>query len=492
MKKFGFFVVFSMLFCVNAFADCKVTTCSPGGGSAKSILSTSGVVGKNATGQCYRCNWGDNDYECGEGTIIAIKHPDYTFNHRINGFFYCSDAGEHNDTWTNHNPTDTCSDSEVRSTAQNAEKFFAIDGTKTGTIQSTTEDSIVLGAGNHGCVMYKCKTGFVPTEDKTNCVADTRNSKCVTKDGVTHPNGYNFSQDCIAANNSSSVVGKLESTEHIKTNAKCTVTCAANGWDLTLIKDSCETKYEPNTTQKKCVKSQATINNENAAAARRNKCTNSGGTWSGGKCTCSADKNLRLSNGECVCTNENYKRSGDKCVLTDPAQKQKDCEAAASTGAYWDNGKCKCENPQHEWRNKKCQLKADIAKCNKITGAHWVNNECKCTNANMEINDEQTKCVLSATFTATQTVNSVYSQLTSIHNKFRDDVSVWKNEEGKFNTARLASDSIAGVVLGTAGGLITSSVVKKNQVENGFEDIKCTIGGQNVAEWGDEFRVGIQ
>ena len=72
------------------------------------------------------------------------------------------------------------------------------------------------------------------------------------------------------------------------------------------------------------------------------------------------------------------------------------------------------------------------------------------------------------------------------------DTSKWKNEEGKFNTARLASDAIAGVVLGTVGGVVTSSVVKKNQVENGFEDLKCTIGGQVVAEWGDEFRVGIQ
>ena len=61
-----------------------------------------------------------------------------------------------------------------------------------------------------------------------------------------------------------------------------------------------------------------------------------------------------------------------------------------------------------------------------------------------------------------------------------------------FNTARLASDSIAAVVLGTAGGLITSSVMKKNQVEDGFEDLKCVIGGQPVAGWGDEFRVGIQ
>lgn len=70
--------------------------------------------------------------------------------------------------------------------------------------------------------------------------------------------------------------------------------------------------------------------------------------------------------------------------------------------------------------------------------------------------------------------------------------SDWKNEEGKFNTARLISDSVAGVVLGTAGGLITSSVVKKSQVKSGFEDLNCAIGGQVVAGWGDEFLVGIQ
>ena len=72
------------------------------------------------------------------------------------------------------------------------------------------------------------------------------------------------------------------------------------------------------------------------------------------------------------------------------------------------------------------------------------------------------------------------------------DVSVWKNAQGEFNTARLASDSIAGVVLGTVGGVVTSSVMKKHQVEDGFEDLKCTIGGQTVAGWGDEFNVGIQ
>ncbi|MBP5707621.1 MAG: hypothetical protein J6W79_01340 [Alphaproteobacteria bacterium] len=75
---------------------------------------------------------------------------------------------------------------------------------------------------------------------------------------------------------------------------------------------------------------------------------------------------------------------------------------------------------------------------------------------------------------------------------WRKSLTVWKTTEGDFNKARLASDSIAGVVLGTAGGLITSKVVKKSQVKSGFEDVQCTIGGQKVSDWGDEFTVGIQ
>ncbi len=71
-------------------------------------------------------------------------------------------------------------------------------------------------------------------------------------------------------------------------------------------------------------------------------------------------------------------------------------------------------------------------------------------------------------------------------------VSVWKDKDGKFNKHRLLSDSIAGVVLGTAGGLITSTVMKKVQVKNSYEDIQCTINGQSVASYGDEFSVGIK
>lgn len=84
---------------------------------------------------------------------------------------------------------------------------------------------------------------------------------------------------------------------------------------------------------------------------------------------------------------------------------------------------------------------------------------------------------------ALQTISSKTSTL---------GTSVWKDAEGNFNKARLASDSIAGVVLGTVGGVVTGHVVKKNQIKKGFEDITCTVGGQEVGSYGDEIVVGRQ
>lgn len=84
-----------------------------------------------------------------------------------------------------------------------------------------------------------------------------------------------------------------------------------------------------------------------------------------------------------------------------------------------------------------------------------------------------------------------FSELDKMLDKHFVGASVWKNSEGNFNTARLASDSIAGVVLGTAGGVITSKIVKKNQIKSGFESLKCTIAGQDVATYGDDFTVGV-
>lgn len=97
-----------------------------------------------------------------------------------------------------------------------------------------------------------------------------------------------------------------------------------------------------------------------------------------------------------------------------------------------------------------------------------------------------------ATQEETEKSDDVFAKIDVDLIKYFSKSSVWKNDEGKFNTARLASDSIAGVVLGTTGGIITSNVIKKNQIKKGFEDLKCTIGGQSVAAYGDEFSVGVK
>ncbi len=87
-------------------------------------------------------------------------------------------------------------------------------------------------------------------------------------------------------------------------------------------------------------------------------------------------------------------------------------------------------------------------------------------------------------------IKTKYNALADISGKWGQ--SHWKTASGNFNGARLASDSVAGVVLGTVGGVITSNVIKKNQVRGGFEDINCMIGGQRVADYDDQFVVGIQ
>ncbi|MBP3316195.1 MAG: carboxypeptidase regulatory-like domain-containing protein [Alphaproteobacteria bacterium] len=136
-----------------------------------------------------------------------------------------------------------------------------------------------------------------------------------------------------------------------------------------------------------------------------------------------------------------------------------------------------------------------IDACNKKYGARWnsVTRTCECIDRqNTDWNSDKTACVETQDAKIRRRESAITGAVSTLDVALSDlAVSKWKTADGKFNTARLASDTIAGVVLGTAGGLITSHVVKKHQVEEGFEDIKCVIGGQSVAGWGDEFNVGV-
>lgn len=204
-----------------------------------------------------------------------------------------------------------------------------------------------------------------------------------------------------------------------------------------------------------------------------------------------------------------------------------DYEACTTSGsnAYWDriNGRCICNDSEKYWDElvHECKIKPDQAKCedwkdNHNAGVEWnaVTQKCECKrdvagNAIANPDDYQVdnlwRCVKKPSVAwvenarinepvanaRTEEIRGVLSELKSIIYKDMD-TSHWKNASGGFNTARLASDSVAGVVLGTVGGVITSNVIKKNQVKGGFEDINCTVGGQRVAGYADEFNVGIQ
>lgn len=89
-------------------------------------------------------------------------------------------------------------------------------------------------------------------------------------------------------------------------------------------------------------------------------------------------------------------------------------------------------------------------------------------------------------------VKAAESTLLSFFGTAKSGANVWKDTEGNFNTARLASDLTAGVVLGTVGGVVSGVVIKKKQVEKGFDALHCTVGGQTIADWGDLFNVGLR
>ena len=89
-------------------------------------------------------------------------------------------------------------------------------------------------------------------------------------------------------------------------------------------------------------------------------------------------------------------------------------------------------------------------------------------------------------------IKNAREKLSAFFKKIDSDRSVWKNADGSFNATRLASDLTAGVVLGTVGGVVSGVLIKKSQVEKGFDALNCTVNGQKIADWGDEFTVGLR
>ncbi len=235
-----------------------------------------------------------------------------------------------------------------------------------------------------------------------------------------------------------------------------------------------------------------------------------------GKACCSLDASVAVFNGgKCECKNgadftyeklNNGKLQGYCTLKQEDNSEEKKC---TGQNVAWDKNanKCVCvggvpgqykmyTNPSNG--TYYCAVTSGYKVCEPLITqgvASWISGRCVCKDKNKEFIGGS--CEYTQEFLNEQQADKLSKEIEKI-GKTLDavtdtfEISKWRNADGEFNTARLASDSVAAVVLGTAGGLISSKVIKKKQIEDGFEDIKCIIGSQTVADYGDEFQVGIQ
>ena len=197
--------------------------------------------------------------------------------------------------------------------------------------------------------------------------------------------------------------------------------------------------------------------------------------WDGKKCDC-LDKNaeFKIENGKGICI--------EKFVEPEP-----NC-------TYSFKGTIECNGKEYSVDKKIDLTPEDCERFNEITNDYiksvkqYADELCKGKSS-----DGYEEPIVNP---GTSKVTPDYSGAEATLKKFfidaEGDRSVWRNAEGKFNTTRLASDITAGVVFGTVCGVVTGVIIKKNQVKKGFEALHCTVGGQKVADWGDEFSVGLQ
>lgn len=278
-----------------------------------------------------------------------------------------------------------------------------------------------------------CEDGYYPVDKHPDTASSYR--RCGT-----------LAEVCSAANRSVSADGKK---------------CDCGGFD-----------YEWSDTELKCVESDDFKACRTASASRN------------------PDERASWTNDHgCVCMNSleyHWDSTQHKCV-ENPIMAECDDISDKVTDIITDN------QTKVEWN-------VTTNKCECITGAagedidnpddYYIDNVYRCVKKQYVLRREEFNRNKPAANIKQGEINTIIDDL----KKLSDDMgkSHWKNASGGFNTARLASDSVAGVVLGTVGGVITSNVIKKNQVKGGFEDINCAVGGQRVAGYADEFNVGIQ
>ncbi len=467
MKKIfaflGSFIVFGLLTVDVSLAvqGCITAACpqEPKRGGREYIAS---YVGGN---QCYSCD--SNDYafkqgqECGYGSIVMQKDR---YNRGV-GLYQCVDIIGSYDEWQVYNPGRLCEGAQEVS-GDHIQKYYLKEGEAT-TVYRSGDNGIRLG-GHDACYYYDCDDPDKYELRNGQCLPKGSADKCdVTYQGKKYSlkSGEELPIDILG---SDPVVQVLNAGQgNFDSNGIYRCACKGN---CRLVK--CNNGYTPGKNNR-CVKNSGPVqpktckqrNANNGPVALACCDVEDVADFVGGKCDCRGQNDFQITSdgrGQCVPKTE----SNPKNCPDDAHPSGTTCECTNSD-MWYNEGRNYCECP--DGTNKK----GDVCKCTKD---HQVLKGGECVWSDEYLSSLKAE------------IESKYSGVKSVTSTF--EVSKWKDAEGNFNTARLASDSIAGVVLGTVGGVVTAHLVKKAQVKQGFEDIQCHIGGQSVAGYGDGFVVG--
>lgn len=476
MKKHSFlFCLLLSLITLPQFAmgKCEPVGCSISSGNDDIRADTLENDTKGAT-SCYLCEKG----YCEDGDIVFLND--------FSKFKSCNQSKKwhHNDRWEDFTVLRCAEEKIVEKNGifnggNNTVKQYDIPGRDYNGAEKNIQSS-VLKKGTNPCFYYVCKSDYLPNSERTGCVLDERETNCKNTGGTWSES------NCICDEN--------ENIQRTEDGLECECIPPDYEWiNQSDKKQGCKLT---------------------AVAQQRKQCTESGGEWSNDDCDCDEDKYLEKSGKECKCKDgykyKNEDKKSDGCeitAVTQNAQKKDKCEKSKAAGqpVGWGNNGCYCIGIDGQYENiinteeiYECKETKQYSACKKLGSsvAYWDNRTCHCKDKNKQFLNDNCNTNTDAYQQSLDAADAI-AEIEKLGKELNDisatfDRSKWRDADGNFNTARLASDSVAAVVLGTAGGLISSKVIKKKQVENGFEDIKCTIGSQEVANWGDEFQVGIQ
>ena len=413
---------------------------------------------------------------------------------------------------------------------------FAIAGdTECGVkCDSSNDGKIMTYYGSDGCKSYKCSSGAWTKETKVSA-GSCNDSELPSKDGeLAFQSYWNFSEKNQAyfQTNKNYISGSSPQAAYVED------LCVACEVGLVWDSDKCikASPYQPACYADSSEGDNCTVN-KNATIA---KCQSLGSKSKDKNvltCTaweCNTGYLLRLrTNGKSLgrCDDEKTVCDGkcsncaadEECLpelLKTPrtnkengAYKLDTCQCRKKAGAAVDNSVCKTPRGDLEFAHSFKNL--SVEDCKDITKTETQENlvkswEMVCRKDAIIVckpytcidgytaDFEKGKCIESEkpdTKPQEKPVNPQVENAKKVLSNFFANASanrnVWKNEQGQFNTARLASDMTAGVVLGTVGGVVSGVVIKKKQVQKGFEALKCYVGGKEMAGWGDTFNVDL-